>query len=224
MQRFQLAKGEFYHIYNRGVDKRQIFLDEKDYNKFYFNLLKDNNNLSYMKRESYRNNLSFFKKQEHLVQIVAYSLLPNHFHLLLRQLKNRGIEKFLQRICTSYVSYFNRKYDRSGSLFQGRYKSIHIHDDRYLIWLSAYINGNIEIHGIAKASSYKWSSIKYFLRKKKVDVVDGVGIILSQFKDIKDYQDFLKMVIKESSSIKEIKKEYKLREKTESWRLVRPNG
>ena len=121
MQRIQLANSEFYHIYNRGVDKRQIFLDERDYRKFYLNLLKDNNDLSYAERESHDKDLSFFRKQEPIVQVVAYSLLPNHFHLLLRQLKDKGIEKFLRRICTSYASYFNNKYNRSGTLnFQGR--------------------------------------------------------------------------------------------------------
>ena len=207
MQRIQLANGEFYHIYNRGVDKRQIFLTKGDYSKFYTNLLKDNNNLSYAIREYHKNDLSFFKKQKHLVQIISYSLLPNHFHLLLKQLKDNGIEMFLRKIATSYVAYFNKKYNRSGALFQGRYKSIHIDTERYLIWLSAYINGNIEIHGIDKAISYKWSSIKSFLGKNKIDVVDGIGIVLSQFRSKKDYEDFLRIVIKRSREIKRMKKE-----------------
>ena len=219
MQRFQLVNSEFYHIYNRGVDKRRIFLDEKDYEKFYLNLLKDNNDLSYMERESHENDLSFFKKQEHLVQIVAYSLLPNHFHLLLKQLKDRGIEYFIQKVCTSYAVYFNRKYNRSGTLFQGRYKAIRVDNDRYLTWLSAYINSNVEIHGIDKAFSYKWSSLKYFLGERKIDIVKGVGIILSQFKTIEDYRDFLEEVIKESKEIKKMKREADLEGESELRRL-----
>jgi len=218
MRKIQLVNGEYYHIYNRGVDKRQIFLNEKDYDKFYSTLREVNNELSYLKRRFHKSDLSFFDRQEHLVQIVAYSLLPNHFHLLLKQLKDKGIEKFVHKLCTSYATYFNKKYDRSGFLFQGPYKAIRVNDNRYLVWLSAYINGNVEIHGINKCFYYRWSSLQYFLGQRDIDIVEGDDIILSQFNNLKDYRKFVERVVKESKEIKDMRREYKVKE-DEIWQF-----
>jgi len=77
--------------------------------------------------------------------------MPNHYHLILKQLIDNGISMFMHKLADSYSHYFNKKYERSGSLFEGTYKSIYIKKDSYLFWLSGYINGNSEIHKIAKA-------------------------------------------------------------------------
>jgi len=79
---------------------------------------------------------------EPLVEIVAYCLMPNHFHLLTRELEDGGISKFLQKLTTGYTMYFNKWHERSGSLFQGRFKATHVADDRYLRYLISYIHLN----------------------------------------------------------------------------------
>ena len=201
-----------------------IFRDEKDYLKFKRGL-KDFNNTSYyeeraaMVREyGFKELSSFLEKAERVVEIVAYCLIPNHFHLILKQLMAGGIPKFLHKIGTSFTNFINKKYDRSGSLFQGPYKAIHIDNNDYLLWLSGYVNGNAEIHGIAEAEKYQWSSYGSFLGVKEDELITDKEIILRQFSELKlkelsslkergeEYKKFVKVVIEESRKRKELEK------------------
>jgi len=175
MRKDKLAEGEYYHVFNRGVDKRKIFSDEKDFRRFCvsMDLLNDEqdglmNKWKDFKKCIPRAQLSEFrekylKDREGLVEVIAFCLNPNHYHFLLRQKGEKGIEKFMHRLGTSYTNYFNEKYDRSGSLFQGRFKSTHINSNSLLFYLSAYVNCNTEIHGIAKAKNYRWCSYGDYL-------------------------------------------------------------
>ena len=212
MRKVQFINEEYYHVYNRGVDKREIFQDEKDYFKFLRNL-RDFNNKSYYEQrikalESKKELSSFLLGKEKVIDIVAYSLLPNHYHLIIRQLTDNGVSNFMHKIGTSYTNYFNTKNNRNGSLFQGPYKAIHIDDNNYLLWLSGYVNGNVEIHGIEKAEDYRWSSFNSFTGGKKNEILGNIDIVLSQFKTLEEYKKFVGEVIKESRSRKEtIKKE-----------------
>jgi len=210
MRKVKFVNGEYYHIYNRGVDKRAVFIDEKDYQKFLRNLKDFNNKSYYEQRESVieekKELSSFLEGLEKVVEIIVYSLAPNHFHLILKQLTDNGISNFMHKIGTSSTNYFNKKYGRSGSLFQGPYKLIHIENNDYLLWLSGYVNGNIEIHRIDKAESYKWSSFQNFLGKEQNKILGDMGIILSQFKDQQDYKNFVNRVIEESKTRKEMEK------------------
>ena len=224
MRKIQFVNGEYYHIYNRGIEKMPIFRDEKDYLKFKRGL-KDFNNTSYyeeraaMVREyGFKELSSFLEKAERVVEIVAYCLIPNHFHLILKQLMTGGIPKFLHKIGTSFTNFINKKYDRSGSLFQGPYKAIHIDNNDYLLWLSGYVNGNAEIHGIAEAEKYQWSSYGSFLGVKEDELITDKEIILRQFSELKlkelsslkergeEYKKFVKVVIEESRKRKELEK------------------
>ena len=210
MRKIQFSNNQYYHIYNRGVDKRDIFIDERDCQKFLRNL-KDFNNKSYYEQrarviEEKKELSSFLEGFERVVEVVTYSLAPNHFHLILKQLTENGISNFMHKTGTSFTNYFNKKYDRSGSLFQGTYKAIHIGSDEYLLWLSAYVNGNIEIHNIEKAEFYNWSSYRDFLCGEKSEILGDINIILSQFESADKYRDFVKRVIEESRTRKEMKK------------------
>ncbi|MHB8860644.1 MAG: transposase [Minisyncoccota bacterium] len=141
---FMFAPGEFYHIYNRGTEKRNIFMSRSDRNRFL--------TLLYLANQSDPTDLKLQgstllelvgqRTGTPLVEIVAYCLMPNHFHLLIRELEEGGISKFMQKITTGYTMYFNRKNDRNGSLFQGRFKATHVADDRYLRYLISYIHLN----------------------------------------------------------------------------------
>ena len=211
--KIQLVNGEYYHIYNRGVDKREIFQDEKDYFKFLRNLKDFNNKSCYEERmriiKVKKELNSFLAKNKKVVDIVAYSLLPNHFHLILKQVSDNGISKFMHKIGTSYTNHFNTKNDRSGSLFQGRYKVIYIDNDDYLLWLSGYVNSNVEIHGIEKAENYKWSSYDVFLGKRESKILSDVDIVLSRFKTPRDYKSYVNGVIEQSRNRKEMIKREK---------------
>ena len=140
-----------YHIYNRGVDKRDIFLDDHDYQTF-LSLLK-----TYLSppiktdplpRSPFKSERPYrIKRRNDMnlqgeIQLLAYCLMPNHFHLLIRQNTSHGIVKLMRRVCTSYATYFNTKYERSGTLFEGVYKAILITEEPYFLHLSRYIHLN----------------------------------------------------------------------------------
>jgi putative transposase len=125
-----------------------------------------------------------------IVEIIAYCLNPNHYHFILRQIADRGIEKFMQRVGNGYTKYFNHKYDRSGFLFQGKFKSIHINSNSYLLYLSAYVNENHFVHGLGRSSEWKYSSFSDYIGKTNWGICEK-EIILDQFdNDYKQYTEF----------------------------------
>ena len=146
IRKIQFGEECYYHVFNRGVDKRNIFEDKNDI-YYFFNRLTDLN----IDAVNSRLTTKRFKKQgkviiepnyAKLVSIIAYCLLPNHFHLVLKQESKDSISKFMQKLGTSYTMYFNAKYKRSGSLFQGKFKANLIDGDFGLPILSVYINLN----------------------------------------------------------------------------------
>ena len=141
---FNFAPEEFYHLYNRGTEKRNIFLSNSDYDRFLTLLYLVNQPGPAVLKIQGRTLEELRGKHdgEPLVEIVAYCLMPNHFHLLVREVQDGGISKFMQKLTTGYTMYFNKKNDRSGALFQGKFKATHVADDRYLRYLVSYIHLN----------------------------------------------------------------------------------
>ena len=141
---FLFAPGEFYHIYNRGTEKRNVFMSRADRNRFMALLYFANQNEPVDLKLQGRTLLEIVEPRAGtpLVGIVAYCLMPNHFHLLIREIEEGGISKFMQKLTTGYTMYFNKKYERNGSLFQGRFKATHVADDIYLRYLISYIHLN----------------------------------------------------------------------------------
>jgi|SRR3989344_3384885 len=139
---------EWYHCYNRGVDKRKVFLEERDYGRMlllmYFSkfqkpvqLFNENNlQLKTVLAEP------LDSRGKPIVEIGAYALMPTHFHFVLRETQEGGIARFMQKVFTGYTMYFNRKNARTGALFAGTFKSIHVADDRYLKHLISYVHLN----------------------------------------------------------------------------------
>jgi len=220
MRKFEVQTGEFYHIYNRGVDKREVFLDERDYLRFLRSMREFNNNSTHEQRVYIKNKRkelsseaselsSYIEKLPKFVEIICYCLNPNHYHFLLRQLMDGGIRMFMHKLSTGYTNYFNLKYSRSGSLFENRYKAIHVKSDSYLLWLSGYINGNAEIHKIAKAENWVWGSYLDYIGKRGGTLCNK-KVILSQFGNVGEYRDLVNIIIKESSQGKEELKKYLL--------------
>lgn len=139
---------EWYHCYNRGVDKRKVFLEERDYDRLLLlmylgkrarpiQLFNENN----IHLETILNEPVVTEKQD-IVEIGAYALMPNHFHFVLKEIREGGIALFMQKVFTGYTMYFNQKNERTGALFAGTFKSKHIVDDRYLKHLISYVHLN----------------------------------------------------------------------------------
>lgn len=153
-----------YHIYNRGVEKRDIFLDEQDYKTFLYFLkqyLLDPNDPQKKTRE-YKGRTLVRRSFIDRVELLAYCLMPNHFHLLIKQKGENDMTEFIKCLATSYSMYFNDKYKRVGSLFQGRYKAVLVENDDYLLHLSRYIHINPDYKGRTLAE-YSWSSYQEYL-------------------------------------------------------------
>lgn len=159
-----LVTGQIYHIYNRGVEKRRIFETSKDYKQFlktltYYQLSGPKPKLShYFKYQKFQPHL--VKK---VVEIIAYCLMPNHFHLMLKQNSDNTITEMLTKLSLSYTKYFNIKYNRIGPLFQGEFKAVLVEDDEQLIHLSRYIHLNpISSFLVKNLNAYQWSSYKEY--------------------------------------------------------------
>jgi putative transposase len=149
----QYVKNGYYHIYNRGVEKRKIFLDKQDYTVFIsylkqYLLPKDekalNEKLSDPKISAKERDkalkllrMNNFAKE---VTLLAYCLMPNHFHFFIKQNRPESIDRFMQSLATRYTAYFNKKYKRVGSLYQGVYKAVLISSDEQFLHLSRYIH------------------------------------------------------------------------------------
>jgi putative transposase len=140
----QLVPGECYHVYNRGTDKRTIYLDESDHVRFTELLYVCNSQKTVSVREIHREYESVYEYErgEALVTIGAYCLMPNHFHILIKPNIEKGLSMYMNKLTTGYSMYFNKKYQRSGALFQGAFKSEHANNDQYLKYLYAYIHLN----------------------------------------------------------------------------------
>jgi len=192
----------YYHLYNRGVDKREIFLDEQDcivflhYLKLYLSppetLLK---NQFLSPKILYKiTNLNLSKE----INLLSFALMPNHFHIQVKQYAKEGIEKLTRRVITSYVQYFNKKYKRIGTLFESTYKAVLLETDEQFLYLSSYIHRNPMRLKNAKFDFIQFSSYPYFLNSKNADWIKPKEI-LSYFRSSRNktaddklsYQNFV---------------------------------
>src|SRR3989344_3145955 len=138
LRKQDFAPGEYYHLYNRGTEKRTIFLDKEDYEHFLFLMYVCNTEKSIELRNISKN----FDRGETIIDIGAYCLMPNHFHILVREKIEGGTSKYMLKLLTAYSMYFNKKYKRTGKLYEGVFKSTHVNSDRYLKYLYSYIHLN----------------------------------------------------------------------------------
>lgn len=152
MRKQPLVTNQYYHVYNRGVDKRDIFGDKNDLYRFMESIIEFNQKDGVGSLANLRKSKIEVRplSKEPLIEIIAYCLNPNHFHFILKQVSENGITKFMQRLQGGYTYYFNVKNSRSGSLFQGKFKSHLINDENYFNKLFGYVGHNYEIHDIPK--------------------------------------------------------------------------
>ncbi len=180
MRKQPIVTGEYYHIYNRGVDKRDIFGDKKDLHRFIESVLEFNKVETIGSIRDARNKKiektepKALFKLEPLVAIVVYCFNPNHFHFVLKQLVDGGIAKFMQKLQGGYTYYFNVKHSRSGSLFQGTFKSCLMNSENYFNKVIGYVNKNYQVHYIPKhkmnlifASDYEYENNNFKIVSKE---------------------------------------------------------
>ena len=199
MRKVPLVTDNIYHIFNRGVNKQNIFSSESDYDYFLrsaTHYLIKSSKFSYEKFKSSKpsgpndpGSLGLNDKPK--VKIIAYVLMPNHFHFLMKQIADTGITSYMQQLSNSYSHYFNTKHERVGPLFQSRFKNVLIETDEQFTHLSRYIHLNPLVSGLTnKLSEYPWSSYLAYLQKTESEIVDPAPI-LEYFTPPETYEAFV---------------------------------
>ena len=142
MRRLKFSEGEYYHVYSRGVEKRKIFLDDSDYKRFVALLYTANSDTPIHLSNYQGKALPDIPRGEFVTALGAWCLMSNHFHLLMKETHPNGISTFMQKLLTGYSMYFNKKYQRTGSLFERKFSAKHLDSDQYLKYQYAYIHLN----------------------------------------------------------------------------------
>jgi putative transposase len=204
--------GGHYHIYNRGVAKQDIFKDEQDYGVF-LKYLKEALDMPVEQKEkrhvqgqsftSIKRPVKNFKGE---VLLIAYCLMPNHFHLLIKQNSKDSMQIFMRSIVTRFASYFNKKYERVGPLFQGRYKAVLIDKDNYLLHLTRYIHLNPSEFNPDLTKAYSSYSDYLGIKKNRWVTTEPVlrffqGPKNLEFPRVNDYKSFVENYEKDSAGV-----------------------
>lgn len=224
---------EIFHVFNRGVEKRDIFLDEEDYYRFIHDLFEFNNqNYSINNYRKFKNNINLSnnfidksnKEQEPrklLVKILVFCLMKNHYHLLIGVDNVKNLSVFMQKLNIGYAMYFNEKYNRNGTLFQGKYKKILVTNHPYFLYLIYYIHLNPldylmpdwrekKIKDYKEAfnflKNYKWSSHLDYLGIKNFPSVTQRDFLLKFFDNEKKYKDYFLNYLKQLEYLKFVDK------------------
>lgn len=196
-----LATDQIYHIYNRGVEKRQIFLNKRNYNRFmeltsyyrFANCPVKFSQLKVLSHDARKDLLDKLQSQsDKLVEVLVFCLMPNHIHFLCKQLKGNGISKFISKICNGYSHYFNVLQQRVGPLFQGNFKAVRIETDEQLIHTSRYIHLNpvsSYLIGFDRLEDYDFSSYPEYTGRR--NGFCNTKEILAYFKTIQGYKNFV---------------------------------
>ena len=226
MRRKVFEPGKIYHIYNRGVAKCRICEEEADFWRLLQGLclFNDRNSVSNILWQLERNRgrltlnvlKDYIKNQKYerkpLVRILAYCVMPNHFHLLIEELEEGGIVKFMQKLGGGYVRYFNNKHNRVGGLFQGSYKAVLVENERHLLYLLVYINvinpgqlvePNLKEEGIKdvkkilqRAEGYLWGTHQEYIGKRGSIIIEK-GILGELLPTPEAYRELAEAVLRD---------------------------
>ncbi|MBI2042609.1 MAG: transposase [Candidatus Nealsonbacteria bacterium] len=217
IKRPQLANGEIYHIVIRAIENIELFRNQKDFLRMIHDLFVFNNEAP--AASSYRNTINRSRTvldslpierepRKLLTEILAFCLMSNHVHLLVRQLKEGGISKLMRKIGAGYGGYYNKKYKRSGHLFQGKYRIVHIKNDKQLLTVFVYIHTNpvailvpkwkergIKGEALQRVikfiENYRWSSYSDYLSRKNFPSVTSREFLLEEIGGTKESQRFV---------------------------------
>lgn len=212
MRKQKLVSDNIYHIFNRGVEKRDVFIEDRDYLRFIsglglFNDVNPAYNVGFKLKKSTIDSENQYISEKKLVDVLAFCLMPNHFHLLLRQKEEGGISKFMNKIGVGYTNYFNLKYKRVGPLFQGAFKAVLIEKESQFLYMPYYIHlnpldlkiPNWKENGINKPKvaiefldSYKWSSHRDYAGKSGFKDILNLNLLNEFFVNPESYKkDFI---------------------------------
>lgn len=203
-----IAPNEYYHVFNRGAFRANTFREKDDWARFLFLILYSQSPITFPRisrvvrgadmTEGFPVDLEIQEKiqTERFIELVAFCVMPNHFHLLLRENEENGISRYMQRVQLAYTNYFNEKHATSGHVFEGRYKTVHVKDDEQLMHLSAYIHRNPrELRAWkGKEGQYPWSSLQDYTGANRWGGLLATDIIASRFAGTPDsnYADFVR--------------------------------
>lgn len=209
MRNISFANEQYYHIYDRGVDHRDVFMDQNDDARFYMSMLAFNDELVRTEQKTRFSRISDMPKEpacRPLVEILSFCLLSNHYHILVRQLVDGGVTQFFHRLMTGYTKYFNKKYERTGRLFESSFKAVMVKDESHLFHLPRYIHLNAldvtDMHwrdgkvndwnrALALLNQYQWSSHGVFMGDDQL-----LPVVSEQarawYDGVKGYQKFIK--------------------------------
>ena len=198
-RKIPIVAGEIYHVFNRSVAKQPIFISRKDYQRA-MAVIDFYRHQDLPMRFSYYNRLAIPQKQKlikiiaetsSIVEILAFCLMPNHVHFLLKSLTDNGIIQFMSNFQNSYAKYFNTRHERTGTLFQPMFKAVRIESEEQLIHVNRYIHLNPVTAYILKTietlETYPWSSYPEYLGETGFTSKD---LVLGLFKNISAYQKF----------------------------------
>ena len=196
-----IIKNSYYHIYNRGNQTQQLFFDQSDYIRFLFGILLYQSDISlshpsrqvgyFLKKKSFQVDADTIDAilNNRRVELINFCVMPNHFHLLVRNVTETGIPTYLHKVSNAYAKYFNTKYDRSGHVFQGTYKANSLMNENDVMRLSAYIHNNPKELNY-KLEEYAWSSLIDFKQNRWGNLLER-GIVRERFKSFKDYLSYI---------------------------------
>jgi len=223
-RKVKFEPGKFYHVFNRGNGKQDIFYNDKDRYRFLQAMYLSNNSNSFRGIEKLDRGKSGYTladienllnnndvEHDPLVKICADCLMPNHFHFLLQEIQKDGIIRFMQKLGNSYARYFTEKYGRPGSLFQGRFKAVCVESDEFLKYLLFYINilnpaqllePNLKEEGTKKfnevwqfADNYNWGTHQEFMGRRKSILIDK-GLLGEIYNNEDIYMKFVKDLLR----------------------------
>lgn len=201
-RRLVFSNGNVYHVFNRGIDRRNIFTGFREYLRaqeliqFYKHRETPIRYSKFLQiPKSVREDvLRELNKSETHIDVLAYCLMPNHFHFMLQQNADKGIPTFISNFTNAYTRYFNTKHDRVGPMFEGIFKAILVESDEQLIHLSRYIHLNPIVSNIINESdlnNYKWSSYNEYIYPSKDNAVSKRDLLMLMFKSAKHYEKFV---------------------------------
>ncbi len=231
-RKHQFVNSEIYHIIVRGIDDNLIFKDADDYYRGIFSIYEFNTTepvtirtrrearfrIKKMLQETDRDPFSVIDERDKLIEILAFCFMPNHIHLLVKQLKNEGITKFMRKSGAGYGGYFNRKYIRKGYVFQNRFSAVHIKDEEQLKTVFVYIHTNPialvepgwKERGIKEGEkaikfleNYKWSSYSDYIGKKNFPSVTERKFILEIMNRQEGCKEFVENWVRYKGEIRE---------------------
>ena len=206
MRNIKIAPGEYYHVLNRGVNKQLIFHDDSDKIRFLFLILYFQSPVefpqigrsikSFVKHRVFDINKETQQKivKAKFVELTSFCLMPNHLHLIMKEVEENGTARYMQRVLNSYTKYYNTKYHKSGHLFQGPYKAVHVSNNKQLLYLSTYVHRNPRElkEWKNKESDYPWSSYQDLISKNRFEELLVFDIINGQFENKDEYDEFVK--------------------------------